>query len=1005
MFWNVQGLRKKSDEIRKYLEKYNVIALSETWVEEKQMERIERNLPSNYNWKWITAVREKVKGRPAGGLVIGTRKGVEAIEWKGNSRGCWAGLKVKVNNRWINIISVYNNTKSKELRKELERELEEALMKGEETILGGDLNARIGKLGALDEEEERSTMDNNIDEEGELWMELFDTYDITVLNGNVNGDLEGNYTRLGYKNQEEAVLDYAGISRKALNSIDSFVIGTEGSSDHFPLEITLTDCTPTALSTKKVQQIWNDATIIRYRMELANAEKGESWEELSGQLWAASTKRTAKETNRNRWWNEECYKARVAMRHALQSMRVGVGDAKGWREAKKKYKTTIKAAKEALRQRWKEELDNVSSISEGWKYIRRHAGASTQGGQPPKEALVDHFRNLLEGSCAEDGYDYVNPINEAAPNASPLTMEEFTIAIRQLKERKAAGPDLLKAESLIFADQSSHENLKSLVEAILKGGEVPAAWCDSTLWPIHKKGDRDNPANYRGIAIGNAIYKLLAVIVGNRLRHFVETHNILPDTQNGFREKRSTVDNIAILNGCVQQCLADEQGKLYALFVDFKTAFDCVDRRLLFRTLRTKGIPDYLVNTVEAMYKRTSYIIEGVKFPSHKGLKQGCPLSPLLFAIFIADMDEALRRNQLGGLVIGDKKVYSLAFADDIVLLALDPSAMKDMIKALHLYEKRKRIEINVPKSKILVFNKGSRKSKVLWKIGERAYEEVEEFPYLGVTFQRNGNFTRHHNAVTRKANRRATEVWSLGERLFPQTFNVRMQMFQTLVKPIILYAAEITGYVEWEKYEVIQRRYARWTLGLPRSSRNAIVAKEAGLYPLSVARLERALRYEPRPHVSPLLRTVQTSPKANSHVWAHKRMARLNELGWNAENFLADLRNVPNLWRQVVARAEDQSTQLNLTALDKIQWYSIPMEPPLYLSMPDFKAIARIRCGAEARGEDSWRTESNCRVCGRGPETMPHLLRCANISLYKLGKGSREDVLKLKSYLAGRPQ
>lgn len=169
-------------------------------------------------------------------------------------------------------------------------------------------------------------------------------------------------------------------------------------------------------------------------MELANVEKAKSWEKLSGQLWAASTKRTAKETNRNRWWNEECYKARVAMRRALQSMRAGVGDAKEWREAKKKYKTCIKAAKEALRQKWKDELDRVSSISEGWKYIRKHTGVSTQG-QPSKEALVDHFRNQLEGTCVGDDDDYVNPTNGVAANTSPLTMEEFIIASTKTSNR------------------------------------------------------------------------------------------------------------------------------------------------------------------------------------------------------------------------------------------------------------------------------------------------------------------------------------------------------------------------------------------------------------------------------------------------------------------------------------------------------------------------------------------------------------------------------------------
>lgn len=95
-------------------------------------------------------------------------------------------------------------------------------------IIGGELNARIGHLGAMKEEEESSTKDSITDEEEERWIELLNTYGIELLNGNAPGDLEGNYTRLGYKHQEEAILDYAGIAGKHSTTSKVSVLGAKG---------------------------------------------------------------------------------------------------------------------------------------------------------------------------------------------------------------------------------------------------------------------------------------------------------------------------------------------------------------------------------------------------------------------------------------------------------------------------------------------------------------------------------------------------------------------------------------------------------------------------------------------------------------------------------------------------------------------------------------------------------------------------------------------------------
>ena len=85
---------------------------------------------------------------------------------------------------------------------------------------------------------------------------------------------------------------------------------------------------------------------------------------------------------------------------------------------------------------------------------------------------------------------------------------------------------------------------------------------------------------------------------------------------------------------------------------------------------------------------------EGVVFTSHRGLKQGCPLSPLLFALYIADLEHVLKRNQLGGVFVGRKKFYNLAFADDLVLLAYTPNELKDMMRALQRFATGKHLVI-----------------------------------------------------------------------------------------------------------------------------------------------------------------------------------------------------------------------------------------------------------------------------------------------------------------------
>jgi hypothetical protein len=199
----------------------------------------------------------------------------------------------------------------------------------------------------------------------------------------------------------------------------------------------------------------------------------------------------------------------------------------------------------------------------------------------------------------------------------------------------------------------------------------------------------------------NTAYKVYAMIVEERLMKEMNERGALPDGQAGFRKGRGTMDNVYILNHIIGNEIKKKGSKIYAFFVDLKAAFDNVERDLLWEYLRKKGINEHLVTKIEEIYEET---ISRVRvdgrvsecFKTYKGVRQGCPVSPSLFAAFIGDIEEMFRKGQAGGVVVGKEKVWSLAYADDLVVLAREEKGMKEMLGNMEKYMRRKKLTVNV---------------------------------------------------------------------------------------------------------------------------------------------------------------------------------------------------------------------------------------------------------------------------------------------------------------------
>ena len=169
-------------------------------------------------------------------------------------------------------------------------------------------------------------------------------------------------------------------------------------------------------------------------------------------------------------------------------------------------------------------------------------------------------------------------------------VDEVKNAIRELKTGKAAGHDLIILELYINASEVLAPVLTCLFNNVFQNGYFPSIWTNGIIVPLHEKGSLNNVDNYRGITLLSTLGKLFTRVLNNRLMLWADSHSILIDAQAGFRKGRSTVDNTFILHYIVNVCLNQNQ-RLYCSFIDFRKAFDYVNRDCMWYKMIFKRNP------------------------------------------------------------------------------------------------------------------------------------------------------------------------------------------------------------------------------------------------------------------------------------------------------------------------------------------------------------------------------------------------------------------------------
>ena len=482
---------------------------------------------------------------------------------------------------------------------------------------------------------------------------------------------------------------------------------------------------------------------------------------------------------------------------------------------------------------------------------------------------------------------------------SLITTTELDSSIKSLKNGKASSLDMINNEIIKSLDTNHKLIMLNLFNACFSRGIYP--WNVSIISPLHKKGNKSDPDNYRAVAVSSVIGKLFSTILLERLIHFRSENCPDPPNQLGFTKKAQTYDHILTMKTVASKYKL--LGKpVYAVFVDFKKAFDSVCRQALFLKLAKNGITGNFYNVLKNMYSNSYAYIKlsghlSKRFQIRKGTEQGHPLSPDLFKVFLSDMSCLLDFPNCP--VLSNMIVSHLLWADDLILLSLDQETTQKQLDILGKFCNEWGIEINELKTKAVIFGKKTLKQDVQnirFTLNGSDLEVVDSYCYLGFELHQSGQVQIAQQNLKTKAMRAFFGLKRVVMRS-KLSFKALLTLFDSLIKPILLYGAPIwtptstinkslcktinsteatatnlLKKISASLQERVHISYLKWALGVHRKASNVGVWGETGRIPLIYQSIRLTLNYFKR---------LNTKSKSNSFVAAALKEQKLLNLPW----------------------------------------------------------------------------------------------------------------------------
>lgn len=749
-----------------------------------------------------------------------------------NERICYIRMKGERYN--TSIISAHAPTEEKdedikdEFYDALEREID-TMPKHDMRILCGDFNAKIGKEPSLYPTIGKHSLHNISNDNGLRLTETAAANNMLIKSTMFPHKDIHKQTWVSNDHITRNQIDHIIVDARHSNNIIDVrsLRGIDGDTDHYLVRAKV----KSRISSHKYNKTtinpqWNMDEIHsaenqrNYREQLEQTLNSEREDKDIEQLWEATAEiitKTAdkifgrsKQKRAKTWYDEECRK-QLEKRQTVRKTWIQLQtdqSKKEYDDCRKETRKIIRTKKRNYEQQKYENMERdrpkpgsrefykaISSEKRGHRTNSIHTLRDNQGrmiidGREITEEWKKYFRDLLNIIQEEQHKEEIY-ITADMPVKNP-SFEETQRALNKLKNHKAPGTDGIPAELLKYGGDALHRRIHQLITHIWLEERTPARWKENIIVPIHKKGDKTKCANYRGISLLNTAYKTLSNIILSRLIPYAE--NVLGEYQAGFRANRSTIDQLFTLRQLLEKGW-EYNRPIHNLFIDFRQAYDSVERSQVWNAMAEFSIPKKLIRmTKVCMEGGISKVRVNNKLSSsfeiNSGLKQGDALSPLLFNLVL---EKAMRSAEIKTeLLSAQGPKLLLAYADDIDLVGDSTLSTKDIFNKVEGATSKVGLKINEEKTKYMCINRTTRRDRIGQNVTINTFnfERVQRFKYLGAVITADNDVTEEIKNRIQSANRC---LFALNKLIKSKnlTRSSKIKIYKSIVRPVITYGCE----------------------------------------------------------------------------------------------------------------------------------------------------------------------------------------------------------------------
>ena len=348
--------------------------------------------------------------------------------------------------------------------------------------------------------------------------------------------------------------------------------------------------------------------------------------------------------------------------------------------------------------------------------------------------------NVKKILTERDNEDFINDIFDD---------ELIERAIDSRSNIAAHGPDGISNFIWKLGKEYTIELIKITTKLVMSTGRCPNLLKRGKTVMIYKKGNSEDPHSWRPITITSTFYRMWMVVITRAMQSLNAKKRFLAKSQKGFLQtSNATLEHTVLLNELIQH-VSRNKGSIYITTIDFADAFGSVPHDHIFKVLTKKGFNSQFINMIKATYNHaTTKIIVPTRGNTNEihincGVKQGCPLSPLIFNLCIDPLLTSLEKSNIDGIHINGKSICAQAYADDLVLISDSERGMNNLIQKVERFCKTTKMKVNPSKCRSFSYinvNNNRSSAATEFKIDSKLRKWYPIFRCSNVPFKINQN-------------------------------------------------------------------------------------------------------------------------------------------------------------------------------------------------------------------------------------------------------------------------